>query len=61
MRLLATGRETEIREFDVTTTVQENVVGFDIPGWLLVSVHGKSDPRALTDARSQVYERLRWP
>ena len=34
MRLLATGRETEIRELDVTTTVKENVVGFDIPDFV---------------------------
>lgn len=32
MRLLSTGRQTEIRELDVTTTVKENVVGFDVPG-----------------------------
>lgn len=38
MRLLATGGKTEISELDVTTTVKENVVGFDIPG-LIPSVY----------------------
>lgn len=32
MRLLAAGRKTEIRELDVTTTVKQNVIRFNVTG-----------------------------
>lgn len=47
MRLLATGRETEISELNVTTTVKEDIVRLDITiSSMLVHFHNKFPYRA---------------
>jgi hypothetical protein len=34
MELMEAGRKTEVSEFDVATTIKQNIVGFDIPGMI---------------------------